>query len=270
MATATAEASQVVCYEKEWTGSQGRAIGWITLNRPGVLNAYNVRMRDELHEVLRAVHDDPDIAVLVLRGAGRAFCAGADLSEFGTAPSPVIARKVRFARDVWHMLDTVRCPVIASLHGYVIGSGLEMAMLCDLRIAADDTTMRLPDVRLGMIPAAMGCQTLPRTGGLGLALDLILTARELSARDAQAAGLLADVVPRAQLGQATRRLAESLAATSSLAQWQLKAVRRMTDGLSAAEARRVERHVWELSGRKEDEGYAALSEVLARFDAQWS
>jgi enoyl-CoA hydratase/carnithine racemase len=263
----TAETGDVIRYEKEWLAPRGRAIGWITLNRPEVLNAYNIRMRDGLHEVLRAVHDDPDIVVLVVRGAGRAFCAGADLTEFGTAPSPVIARKVRFARDVWHLLRTVRCPVIASLHGHVIGSGMEMAMLCDMRIAADDAALRLPDVQRGMIPFATACQTLPRSCGLATALDLVLTGRVMSARDAQAAGLIADVVPLARLEGATRRLAESLAAASSFAQCQLKAVLRMTDELSGAEARRVERHVWELGRGGEEAGTAALSNMLAGFDA---
>lgn len=267
MAPAT-ETGEIVRYEKEWVTQRGRAIGWITLNRPEVLNAYNVQMRDDLHEVLRAVHDDPDIAVVVLRGAGRAFCAGADLTEFGTAPSPTIARKVRFARDVWHMLRTVSCPVIASLHGHVLGGGMEMAMLCDVRIASDDTKLRLPDVRLGMIPVATASQTLPRICGLASALDLVLTARVMSAREAQAAGILAEVVPRVALDQATRRLAESLAAGSSFAQCQLKAVIRMTDALSATEARRVERHIWQLSQKGEEEGSAALARIAACFDSR--
>src|SRR3978361_82761 len=80
-------------------------VAWVTLNRPEVLNAYNVRMRDELFEVLTAVRDDSDVRVLVLRGEGRAFCAGADLSEFGSAPSPTRARAIRFTRDVWTLLQ---------------------------------------------------------------------------------------------------------------------------------------------------------------------
>jgi enoyl-CoA hydratase/carnithine racemase len=263
----SAQPDDVVRYEKEWITPGDRAIGWITLNRPEVLNSYNIQMRDDLHEVLRAVHDDPQIAVVVVRGAGRAFCAGADLTEFGTAPSPTIARKVRFARDVWHLLRTVSCPVIASLHGHVLGGGMEMALLCDVRIAADNTKLRLPDVGLGMIPVATASQTLPRVGGLGSALDLVLTARVMSAREAQTAGFLADVVPRASLDEATHRLAVSLATASSFAQCQLKAVLRMTDSLSGAEARRVERHVWELSQKGEKEGSAALARMVACFDS---
>src|SRR3954471_167874 len=124
-------------------------VAWVTLNRPAVLNAYNIRMRDELYEVLSAVRDDAAVHVLVLRGAGRAFCAGADLTEFGTAPSPTIGRRIRFARDVWALLAGLDVPSIAALHGFVFGSGLEMALFCDLRLIAEDTQLAMPEVRLG-------------------------------------------------------------------------------------------------------------------------
>src|SRR5256885_10760457 len=103
-------------------------VAWVTLNRPAVLNAYNIRMRDELYEVLSAVRDDAAVHVLVLRGAGRAFCAGADLTEFGTAPSPTIARSIRFARDVWALLDGLSVPSVAAIRAACFGSGLEMAL----------------------------------------------------------------------------------------------------------------------------------------------
>src|SRR5581483_10369611 len=113
-------------------------------------------MRDELYEVLTAVRDDDDVRVLALRGAGRAFCAGADLTEFGSAPSPTRARAIRFARDVWGLLHDLPTPTVASLHGYVFGSGLEMALFCDLQVAAASTLFAMPEVRLGLIPAAGG------------------------------------------------------------------------------------------------------------------
>src|SRR5205085_1074147 len=118
-------------------------IAWVTLNRPEVLNAYNVRMRDELYEVLTAVRDDDEVRALVLRGAGRAFCAGADLTEFGSAPSATRARAIRFARDVWQLLYELPVPTVASLHGYVFGSGLEMSLFCDLRIASESTVFAM-------------------------------------------------------------------------------------------------------------------------------
>ena len=145
---------------------KAEGLATITLNRPQALNAYNVQMRDEMWQALEAVRDDPEVRVVVLRGAGeRAFWAGADLTEFGAAPSQVVARQVRWERDVWGQLLNLDKPVVASVHGYCLGSGLEIALLCDRRIAATGTVFALPEVRLGMIPAAGGTQTLPRTVG---------------------------------------------------------------------------------------------------------
>lgn len=182
----------------------------ITLDRPEVLNAYSVRMRDELSEVLSAVADDEDVWALVLRGSGRAFCAGADLTEFGSAPSPTVARHVRFARDVWDLLRGLRIPKIAVLHGFVFGSGLEMALLCDVRLAAEGTLFSFPEVLLGMIPAAGGTQTLPRAVGIGPALDLLLTGRRIDAREALGIGLISEVVPPDDLDEVVDRLLSRL------------------------------------------------------------
>lgn len=189
-------------------------IGRVTLNRPDVLNAYCVRMRDELHEVLQAVRDDEDVRVLVFRGSGRAFCAGADLREFGTAPSPVAARQIRFTRDVWAQLQRLPQPRIMQLHGYVFGSGLEMALFGTFRIAAEGTQFRLPEVQLGMVPAAGGTQTLPRLVGIGPALELLLTGRQFDADEALRLGLLTRVVPGEKLESEVQCLAAQLAALS--------------------------------------------------------
>jgi enoyl-CoA hydratase/carnithine racemase len=186
------------------------AAAWVTLNRPEVLNAYNVRMRDELFEVLSAVRDDGDVRVLVLRGAGRAFSTGADLREFGTAPSPTAARRIRFARDVWALLDGLPVPTVASLHGFVLGSGLELALLCDLRIAAEGTQFGMPEVQLGFIPAAGGTQTLARACGPSAALDLLLTGRRFDSTEALSRGILSRVVPAADLGSTTASLVQYL------------------------------------------------------------
>ena len=186
-------------------------VGWVTLNRPEALNAYNMRMRDELYEVLTAIRDDSDIRVMVLRGSGRAFCAGADLTEFGTAPSPTTGRLIRFARDNWALLRELSVPTIAALHGYVLGSGLEMALLCDLRLAADDVQMGLPEAGLGLIPAAGGTQTLSRLCGPGVALDLMLSGRRVAADEAVSLGLVSRVVPRGELDGEARGLARQLA-----------------------------------------------------------
>ncbi|MCI0840393.1 MAG: enoyl-CoA hydratase/isomerase family protein, partial [Chloroflexi bacterium] len=154
-------AEPTVLYTKE------RHVANLVLNRPGVINAYNIQMRDELFESLAAAKDDSDVRVLVLSGSGeRGFCAGADLTEFGTAPSLAVARRVRWERDVWGLFLSIRKPMIAAVHGFVIGSGVEMACLCDVRIASDDAVFSMPEVALGMVPAAGGTQTLPRVVGV--------------------------------------------------------------------------------------------------------
>jgi enoyl-CoA hydratase/carnithine racemase len=187
------------------------SVAWVTLNRPDVLNVYNIRMRDELFEVLTAVRDDTDVRVLVLRGAGRAFCAGADLTEFGTAPSPTAGRRIRFSRDVWSTLDGLEIPTIAALHGFALGSGLEMALFCDLRLAAEGTQFGLPETRLGMIPAAGATQTLPRVCGTAAALDLMLTGRRIDTAEALRIGLVSQVVPADRLIAEAGRIAVELA-----------------------------------------------------------
>ena len=197
---------ETIVYEKRG----GR--GYITLNRPRVLNVYNIRMRDELYQALQALRDDPDIRVGILKAAGdRAFCAGADLTEFLTAPSPVIARRVRFERDVWGLFLSITKPMIAALHGYVLGSGIEMALCCDIRIASEDAQFGVPEMGLGIIPAAGGTQTLPRVIGRGRALEMLLSGRRIGAPEALRMKLVNRVVPRESLLADTDRLADRLA-----------------------------------------------------------
>ena len=174
-------------------------VGRISLNRPRVLNAYNMEMRDDLYQVLEAVRDDPEVRVAILQGEGRAFCAGADLTEFGTAPSLAVARQVRWERDVWGAFLRVTKPLIAAIHGYCLGSGVEMALLCDIRVASSDAVFGLPEVSLGMIPAAGGTQTLPRTLGIPRALELLLTRRRIDAAEALGMGMVTRVVDREHL-----------------------------------------------------------------------
>jgi enoyl-CoA hydratase/carnithine racemase len=148
---------------------------------------------------------------LLITGEGRAFCAGADLTEFGTAPSAVIARRVRWERDVWGQLINLDPPVVVGIHGYCIGSGIEIALLGDVRIAAQGTRFALPEVQLGMIPAAGGTQTLPRHLGPSAALDLLYTGRYFDAEEALDRGLVTRLTAEDQLRDAAWRLAEELA-----------------------------------------------------------
>ena len=186
-------------------------VAYITLNRPQALNVYNIKMRDELYETLKAIKLDSEIRVAILRGNGeKAFCAGADLSEFLSAPAPVLARKARFDRDVWGLFLGLPQPVIAALHGYVLGSGIEMALCCDIRIASEDVRFGLPEVALGIIPAAGATQTLPRVIGRSKALELLLTGRWIDAREAYEVKLVNRVVPADQLRERTEMIARQI------------------------------------------------------------
>jgi enoyl-CoA hydratase len=191
--------------------SKNDGVARVSLNRPQALNAYNIQMRDDFSEALAAVRDDPEVRSLLVTGEGRAFCAGADLTEFGTAPSQVIARKVRWERDVWGQLYNLDKPVVAAIHGYCIGSGLEIILLSDLRIAASGAIFAMPEVHLGMIPAAGGTQTLPRNAGPSAALDLLLTGRRFDADEALELGLVTRVVPEQQLQDMAWETARQLA-----------------------------------------------------------
>ncbi len=203
---------EVLNYEKH------NGTGYITLNRPEALNAYNIRMRDELFEVLGAVRDDPDIEVVILKGAGeKAFCAGADLTEFLTAPSPVIARQVRFERNVWECFLGIDKPFIAALHGYVLGSGIEMALCCDIRLASEDARFGLPEPGLGIIPAAGGSQTLPRTVGVAAALDMLMSGRWLTAEEAYKIKLVNRILPRQNLLSEAEKLADTIKSCDAMA-----------------------------------------------------
>ncbi len=175
-------------------------------------------MRDELYQVLGAIRDDPEVKVAIFRGAGeRAFCAGADLSEFLTAPSPVVARQVRWERDVWGLFLSITKPLIAALHGYVLGSGIEIALCCDIRLASEDAQFGLPEVGLGIIPAAGGRQTLPRAIGGAKALEILLTGRLIKAEEAHHLKLVNRVVSRADLLPEAERLVSKIKTYNSLA-----------------------------------------------------
>jgi enoyl-CoA hydratase len=186
-------------------------VAWITLNRPGVHNAIDLEMRDALWALLDAAEADDDVGVVVFRGAGdAAFSAGADISEFGTAPSYTDARRSRLERDLWGRILHFPKPTIAAIHGYALGAGCELSLLCDFRIAAEDAQIGLPEAKLGYIPTAGGTQTLQRTIGRGRALDMLFTAEPVSAQTALDYGLLHRIVPSAQLDAEADALARRL------------------------------------------------------------
>ncbi len=183
----------------------------ITFDHPPI-NIYDVAMRDELCDVLSGVIADPDAGVVVFRAAGEHFSAGADLKEFGTAPSVWAMRDARWGRDVWGLLRAVEAPMVASMHGYAVGFGFELALQCDYRVAADDCVVALPEARVGMIPAGGASQTLPRIVGTSAGLATILLSDRIPAHEALARGFVDEVVPRAQLGTRTDALARQISA----------------------------------------------------------
>lgn len=227
-----------VLYEKEGP------LAIVALNRPRMMNAYNVQMRDDLYQILCAIRDDPEVRVMILRGEGPAFSTGGDVSEFGSAPSPTRAREVRWQRNVWGMLLSLPQPTIAAVHGFTVGGGMEMALLCDLCIAADDTIFFLPETALGMIPGVAGTQTAPRAIGLGRALDMVLTGKRVNAQEAYQIGLANRIVPRETLLTAAKSLAYTLAKHDPRVLALAKQAIRLGTDLSLADGLQLEQRIF--------------------------
>ena len=174
-------------------------VGWITLNRPEAINAINDAVREGLPAALRSFDADPAVNVIVLCGAGsRGFCAGADLKEKRPDDGDVAPQALR-GRAAWiEAFDTITKPVISAIHGYCMGGGLEIALACDLRIAAPGAVFALPETGLGLIPGGGGTQRLPRLVGLGKALDLLLTGERIDAAEAHRCGLVSRLASSAE------------------------------------------------------------------------
>ena len=212
-----------------------RGVATITLNRPERLNSINLEMRDLLWEYLAACQEIPEVQVIVFRGEGRCFSAGADISEFGTAPSVIAAREARHRRDLWGELLNHRCLTIAAMHGYCFGAGLELPLCCDLRIAEDGATFALPEVTLGYIPSAGGTQTLPRLVPPGIAASMILTGEPIDCASAARWGLADEVAPPGGLDAAVEaRIAAAL--ETGIERLRKRRIRMLTAHIAAAAA----------------------------------
>ncbi len=197
----------LVLYDKPFDG-----VARVTLNRPEALNAINLAMRDELWTYVSAAQLDPDVRALVFFGAGpRAFSAGADIAEFGSAPSLHESREARRLRDLWALLEDLPIPTIAALHGFCFGAGIELPLYCDLRIAAEDTRVALPEVTLGYIPSAGGTQLMPRIAPPGAARGLVLGGSPIDAEQALRWGIVHCLVADSDLEQAVLTAAQLLA-----------------------------------------------------------
>ena len=188
------------------------AVRVVTINRPDKLNALNAAVLDELHATFAAIADDPAVRVAVLRGAGgKAFVAGADIAELA-ALNPVQTRDFsRHGQRLMRRIETLGKPTIAMIGGFALGGGMELAMACHLRIAADTAKLGQPEINLGVLPGFGGTQRLLRLAGRGAALELCLLGAPISAQRAYELGIVNRVVTSEQLEATTFALAEQLA-----------------------------------------------------------
>src|SRR5215467_13084775 len=189
-----------------------RRVGVIRLNRPQALNALNTAMMSELAAVVDAFEIDAEIGCIVITGSDKAFAAGADIKEMA-GKSYMDAFMGNFAAS-WDRVARARKPVIAAVAGFALGGGCELAMQCDLIIAADNARFGQPEIKLGVIPGIGGTQRLVRAVGKAKAMDLILTGRMMDAAEAERSGLVARVVPLAELMKEALRAANSIASMS--------------------------------------------------------
>jgi 2-(1,2-epoxy-1,2-dihydrophenyl)acetyl-CoA isomerase len=203
-----------ILYKKEG----GKAT--ITLNRPRALNALNREIIEELFFALKEAAGNPEVRVLILTGAGRAFCFGADVSEFsrqiesGNLAPALLLKKVQ---EITRLLIGTPKPVIAALNGFATGLGLDLALACDLRIAAERAKLAESFISMGLVPDGGGTFFLPKLVGLAKAAEMIFTGEPLSAAEAQRIGLINRVVPAEELSKAIDILADKLIKSPSLA-----------------------------------------------------
>jgi enoyl-CoA hydratase len=198
-------------YQDILVETRGR-VGVIRLNRPQALNALNSRLNDELGQAVAAFDADAGIGCMLLTGSERAFAAGADIKEMASKSAVEV-----FMSDFtggWDAVARARKPVVAAVAGFALGGGCELAMQCDLIIAADTAKFGQPEMKLGIIPGIGATQRLPRTLGKAKAMDLILTGRMMDAAEAERAGLVARVVPAASLMEEAFKVAETIASMS--------------------------------------------------------
>jgi enoyl-CoA hydratase len=186
------------CILTDVRGSGARKTGLITLNRPKQLNALNDALMDQLGHALRAFDADDGIGAIVVTGGEKAFAAGADINAMAPLDYAFVYRTNFISRN-WETMREIRKPVIAAVAGFALGGGCELAMLADIVIAADNAKFGQPEIKLGIIPGAGGTQRLPRAISKAKAMDLVLTGRMMDAAEAERAGLVARVVPAAEL-----------------------------------------------------------------------
>ncbi|MNS84147.1 putative enoyl-CoA hydratase echA8 [compost metagenome] len=247
-------------YENILVETRGR-VGLVTLNRPKALNALNDALMDELGAALTAFDQDEGIGAIVITGSERAFAAGADIGMMAQYSFMDVYKGDYITRN-WETIRKIRKPVIAGVAGYALGGGCELAMMCDIIIAADSARFGQPEVKLGTMPGAGGTQRLPRAVSKAKAMDLCLTSRMMDAAEAERSGLVSRVVP------ADKLLDEVLAAAETIAGFSLPVVMMIKESVNAAyettlaEGVHFERRLFHATFASEDqkEGMAAFVE----------
>ena len=194
----------------------------LTLNRPDVMNSFNFGMLRALKERVEAIHFDTEVRVVVITGAGKAFCAGADLKERATLSEQQVREFIYTIRNLFTFIENMNKPVIAGVNGIALGGGTELALACDLRIVSTAASMGLTETRLAIIPGAGGTQRLPRLVGRGKAKELIFTGRRVDAEEAFQIGLANKICPPEALLDECRAMAAMICETGPIAIQQAK------------------------------------------------
>jgi enoyl-CoA hydratase len=237
------------------------AVGLVTLNRPQALNALNAALISELGAALDEFETEAAIGAIVLTGSEKAFAAGADVKEMATKSYPEIYLEDFITRG-WERVGQCRKPIIAAVAGFALGGGCEIAMMCDIVIAADNARFGQPEITLGTIPGAGGTQRLARFVGKAKAMDLCLTGRMMDAAEAERAGLVSRVVPAAELLSEAVKIGERIAEMSRPIAMMVKESINRAYETSLAEGVRFERRLFHATFATEDrkEGMAAFIE----------
>jgi enoyl-CoA hydratase len=238
-------------YDNIIVETRGR-IGLIRLNRPQALNALNRALMRELGQAIAAFEADSNIGCMVITGSEKAFAAGADIKEMAEKDFTDVFFE-DFCAD-WHQAAQARKPVIAAVAGFALGGGCELAMQCDLIIAADNAKFGQPEIKLGIIPGIGGTQRLTHAVGKAKAMDLILTGRMMDAQEAERCGLVARVVPAASLLEEAMKVAETIAAMSLPSVLAAKESVNRAFETSLAEGIRFERRIFHSLFATNDQG----------------
>jgi enoyl-CoA hydratase len=235
-----------------------RRVGVIRLNRPKALNALNATLKDELLAAAERFDADPNVGCIVITGSDKAFAAGADIKEMANK-SYIDVFAEDFAAD-YERLTRVRKPIVAAVAGFALGGGCELAMMCDVIIAADTAKFGQPEIKLGVIPGMGGTQRLIRAVGKAKAMDLILTGRMMDAVEAERSGLVARVVPASVLMEEAMKIAETIASLSLPSLLAAKEAINRALETSLSEGLRFERRVFHglFATHDQKEGMAAF------------